>query len=127
MREGNTYRRRMRSLIAVCLGALFCLASLTPLAAAASTSIAHCGSKTKCCCRKAHSTAGPAISSRSCASDCGRITLGSTGNPIYAPPSFADSSPAIVVAYTLLSQDRATHALRVNDSHRQRPPPFLSL
>src|SRR4051794_11001323 len=113
MREGKSYWLRIRGLVAVCLGVLFCLASLSPLAASASLSASHCGRKDKCCCHKAHAD-GPSFASRSCQSDCGRIALGSTGVSVYAPPVHAHSSPAIVVAYAVTSNLVLAHLLRVN-------------
>jgi len=124
MLEGKSYRRWVRSFVAVSLGVLFFLASLTPLAAGA-TPVARCASKTKCCCRKAHGTDGPAISSRSCASECGRITLGGNGITVYAQPRTGPSSPVIAVADSVLPDKFFTHLLCTAGSRRQRPPPSL--
>ena len=125
MLEGNNYRRWGRSFVAVGLGLLFVLASLTPLTAGALTTVARCASKTKCCCRKAHGTDGPAISSRSCQSECGRITLGGNGITVYAQPRTGPSSPVIAVADSVLPNEFSAHVLCTAGSHRQRPPPSL--
>jgi len=125
MLEGNNYRRWIRSFVAVGLGLLFVLASLTPLMAGGFASVARCASKTKCCCRKAHGTDGPAISSRSCQSECGRITLGGNGITVYAPPRTGRWSPVIAVAASVLPNEFSAHILSTAGSHRQRPPPSL--
>ena len=62
MLEGKNYRRWVRSFVAASLAVLFSFASLTPLAAGAFTPSRAARAKTKCCCRKAHGTDGPAIS-----------------------------------------------------------------
>ena len=125
MLEGNNYRRWVRSFVAVGLGVLFVLASLTPLTAGALTTVSRCASKTKCCCRKAHGTDGPAISSRSCQTECGRITLGGTGVTVYAQPRTGSTSPVIALADSVLPTEFLAHLLCTAGSHRQRPPPSL--
>lgn len=134
---GEKYRRRVthlvthrvthcvRSLVAVSLALLFSLASLTPLAAL--TPATRCASKTKCCCKKAHDTTGPALSSRSCGSNCGSVTLGGNGITVYAQPRTGPLSPVIVVAAGARPTQLFAHLLRPAASLRQRPPPSLPL
>jgi len=126
MLEGNVLWRWVRSIVAAGLGALFCLASLTPLATAGAPA-ASCGSKTKCCCRRAHSTSGPTASSRACQSECGRILLSAGATAIYAAPAGRASSPVIVLGLGPRSAGvRAILSLSAG-SHRQRPPPISPL
>lgn len=127
MLEGKNYRRWVRSLVAVSLGVLFSFASLTPLVSGAFTPKTRCGSKTKCCCRKAHGAGGPAIASRSCQSECGRVTLGGNGIAVYAHPRTGPSSPVIAVADRARPTQFFAHLLRPAGSQRQRPPPSLPL
>src|SRR5690348_10916251 len=119
MLESANYRRWVRSLIAGCLAVLFCFASLTPLATAALTPATRCASKTKCCCRKAHGTDGPAISSRACLSECGRITLGGSGITIYAQPGSSSSAPVIALAHRVPVTQVFAHLVRPAGTHRQ--------
>jgi hypothetical protein len=127
MLERKNYRRWVRRFVAAGLGVLFSFASLTPLAAGAFQPAARCGSKTKCCCHKAHGTGGPAIASRSCQSECGRVTLGGNGITVYAQPRTGPSSPVIAVADGARRTEFFAHLLRPAASLRQRPPPSLPL
>src|SRR4051794_27196486 len=121
--EGKNYRRWARNLLAACLAVLFSFASLTPLAAGAYMPATHCATKAKCCCHKAHHTDGPAVSSRLCQSECGRITLGGSGITIYAQPRTRTSSPVIASAGLAPTTKVFAHLLRPAGSRRQRPPP----
>jgi hypothetical protein len=123
MMEGKNYGRWVRSLIAAGLAVLFSFASLTPLAATALTPVTGCATKAKCCCRKAHHTEGPAISGRTCQSDCGRITLGGSGITIYAQPRTGTSSLVIASAGLAPAAPVFAHLQRPAGSLRQRPPP----
>jgi hypothetical protein len=127
MLEGKNYRHRARGFVAACLSLLFSFGFLTPLAAGVFTTAAHCGSNAKCCCRKAHGPGGPAISGRSCQSECGRVTLGGNGITIYAQPRTSPASPVIALSGRALPTEFFAHLLRPAASHRQRPPPSLPL
>jgi len=122
--EGKNYHRWARCLISACLAVLFSFASLTPLAAGAYTPVTRCATKAKCCCRKAHHTDGPAVSSRLCQSDCGRITLGGSGITVYAQPRTRTSSPVSTSTGLAPATKVFAHLLRPAGSRLQRPPPL---
>src|SRR5664279_1335243 len=109
MLDGKTYSRMVRGLVAVGLSALFSFASLTSLAAGTLLPAARCA--TKCCCRKAHATDGPAISGRSCQAQCGTVTLGGTGIAVYAQTRNGTSAPVIAVARRPRSTELFAHLL----------------
>jgi hypothetical protein len=127
MLEGKYCARWVRSFMAVSLAVLFSFGSLTPLAAGAFTPATRCGNKTQCCCRRAHRTDGPAVSSRACQSDCGRVTLGGTGIAVYAAPRTATAEPLVAVADRARPSQFSAYLLPPAGSHRQRPPPSLFL
>ena len=127
MLEGKLNTRWVRGLLAVSLAVLFSFGSLTPLAAGAFSPATRCGNKNQCCCRKAHRTDGPAVSSRACQSECGRVTLGGNGITVYAAPRTGASAPVMALADRARSTEFFVHVPASGGSHRQRPPPSLPL
>ena len=89
-----------------------------------------CGScnraKSKCCCRKAHTDLGngPVVSSRSCASDCGNVTLGgisAAGCCVHAEARSL-APPSNVAGHTGAAEYFSPSSITAHNL-RQRPPP----
>src|SRR5512147_256233 len=88
---GKTHLRGLgRALVAACLALLLSSASLVQLAAGSFSGAANsCGrSQGKCCCRKhTKAPAGPAVTSKSCESDCCQVMLGGVAASGFVQPS----------------------------------------
>jgi len=115
--------RWVRGLQAVSLSVLFCLLSLAPLAAASAAGASHCGSLTKCCCRKAHRTNGPAISTRACQSHCGQMAPVSGGVTAGTPAHRFFDEPVLQARAALHLGSQRADTAAPSESLRQRPPP----
>lgn len=120
-----------RGVMAVCLAVLLSSASLVPLAARSLSAFdaACCKGHARNCCRKAHTNqpAGPALSSRPCGSDCGRLAPGSIGTSEFVPPSFRPLAPPTESLRGPHASEPSLAAHFSGHALRQRPPPTSSL
>jgi len=123
----NKQWRWVRGLQAVSLSVLFCLLSLAPIAAASAAGASHCGSLTKCCCRKAHRTNGPAISTRACQSHCGQMAPVSGGVTAGTPAQCSFEDPVMQARAALHLASQCANTAAPSESLRQRPPPSFSI
>jgi len=120
----------VRAAIAACLAILLSSASLVQLSASSfSGSSNSCGrSQGKCCCRKnAHATPGPAVSSKSCESDCCQVTLGGTAANGFVQPSTRVVAPQAAFLSRVCEGEPATEARLSGYSLQQRPPPTFPI
>jgi hypothetical protein len=119
-----------RGSVALSLACLFALANLAPLMAAqaspASAEMACCRNHRKACCRKPASTpTGPAFSSRPCAGDCAKVTLGGVAAIGLAPVAITPHSVLFSADEIALEAAPALSAATAFQLH-QRPPPVRS-
>src|SRR5579863_2772546 len=124
--------RVARPIGAACLALLLSLASLAPLAAqslSASNSSCCRRSQAKCCHHKgnAEQPLGPTLSSTSCDSDCGRLTLGGIGPSGFVRPSTRSVAPPNASLSGLRVSDSSSGSHFFGHALQQSPPPDTPL
>ena len=116
-----------RTIVAACLALVLSFVFFAPLAARSliASSSSCCRNRVRCWCHKKslQPPTGPAVSSRLCGNDCGRLTLGSIGPSGFVPPSSRSwARPTEIlgrapVCESVSAENAADYALQ------QRPPP----
>src|ERR1044071_1966210 len=130
LRVVRLLRKLTRGSVAMSLTCLFAFANLAPLVAQAAPvgdEMPCCKNHRKACCRKpASAPTGPAFSSRPCAGDCAKITLGGIAFAGLAAAPQSGGSPSRCETEQLGPRSRTAHSIASAFQLHQRPPPFLS-
>src|SRR5437870_168460 len=124
--------RSARGLVAACLAVLFSLSPLAPLAqalSALSSDLACCRGKDKCCHGKGRNKNpnGPAVSSSSCATDCGQVTLGGVSQTASVQLRVLACAPPSDTLSHVRAGEFFAPSLRASHDLWQRPPPSFPL
>jgi len=116
-----------RLAVAVCLSLLFSFSSLAALTIQSFTAneMSCCRKKVVCCCHKHE--AGPEFSAKSCARNCGTVTLGSTVLSSDFALRAGTSTPVFHSAAVKAADAGSAPSVQYSRNLQQRPPPVLSI